>query len=66
MYEMEQAAKAAATKYLQEEGVEDAEKVLRSVEELLQNAESVWSAISFLRLQLKCEIMKVVKFWVAQ
>ena len=49
MYELEQATKASATKYLQEEGVEDAENVLRSVEELIQNAQLDTQALEALK-----------------
>ena len=49
MYELEQATKASATKYLQDEGVEDAENVLRSVEELIQKAQLDAQALEALK-----------------
>ena len=49
MYELEQAAKASATKYLQDQGVEEAENVLRSVEELIQNAQLDAQALEALK-----------------
>lgn len=49
MYELEQATKASATKYLQDQGVEDAENVLRSVEELIQNAQLDAQALEALK-----------------